>query len=948
MRWWSCGNDKAPGPDGFTFSLVKRYWELFKTDILQFGSEFFVTSFIPTGCNSSFITLIPINPMSVSDYMPISLIDGPMLVNEVLAWYKKKKKRAIVLKIDFEKAYDSLSWEFLDRMMEFMHFSIHWRKWIRASLHSARASILINGSPTVEFRLQRGLRQGDPLSLFLFIIAMEGLHVAMEDAIASNFFQGLKIGNDELSRSHLLYVDDVLFMGEWSSMNTHNLLIILHYFYVSSGFKINLHKSNLYGIGVKVIAERWNNGFWDWKWRRNIRGGIEQCQFTDLMARLSEFSCSDMPDQWWWDIDTQGHEMEYLSSKKSKHIERDKYSGHHVCDCGNLREVAVCNVGVVFFGCKLSTVSKGLVTTLCNGIAKSTWVSDLSQVKEVFLNHFRGKFSRIENVTVSQMSRRFKSLSEEQSNMLIGPISMHELKDAVWSCGNDKAPGPDGFTFSLVKSFIPTGCNSLFITLIPINPMGVSDYMPISLIDGPMLVNEVLAWYKKKKKRAIVLKINFEKAYDSLSWEFLDRMMEFMHFSIHWWKWIRASLYSARASILINGSPTIEFRLQRGLRQGDPLSLFLFIIAMEGFHVAMEDAIALNFFQGLKIGNDELSISHLLYADDVLFMGEWSSMNTHNLLIILHYFYVSSRFKINLHKSNLYGIGVKGNEVQRMAQRIRVCQGKLPFDYLGLYVGGQMSRIKAWEGLVNRFHKRISKWKVIKEIYGVDGGFDQQENRGSRAQPWARIIKLHSSSVAKGVDISGRLSKRVAERWNNGFWDWKLRRNIRGGIEQCQFTDLMARLSEFSCSDVPDQWWWDIDTQGHEMEYLSSKKSKHIERDKYSGHHVCDLCLYVACVFRWLQLSTVSMGTINDTMQWVDSCGMPEKKKKTNKGKPNKGPKPSSKNSVDKVYNEVKEWSTWGMKKAKVITHYGFIPLIIVIGMNSEPKPTLFQLLSPV
>ncbi|URE11970.1 Mitochondrial import receptor subunit [Musa troglodytarum] len=44
----------------------------------------------------------------------------------------------------------------------------------------------------------------------------------------------------------------------------------------------------------------------------------------------------------------------------------------------------------------------------------------------------------------------------------------------------------------------------------------------------------------------------------------------------------------------------------------------------------------------------------------------------------------------------------------------------------------------------------------------------------------------------------------------------------------------------------------------------------------------------------------------------------------------------------------VKEWSTWAMKKAKVITHYGFIPLIIVIGMNSEPKPQLYQLLSPV
>lgn len=67
---------------------------------------------------------------------------------------------------------------------------------------------------------------------------------------------------------------------------------------------------------------------------------------------------------------------------------------------------------------------------------------------------------------------------------------------------------------------------------------------------------------------------------------------------------------------------------------------------------------------------------------------------------------------------------------------------------------------------------------------------------------------------------------------------------------------------------------------------------------------------------------------------------------RTNKGKSNKASKPSNdNNSPSKL---LKEWSTWGMKKAKVITHWGFIPLVIVIGMNSEPKPTLYQLLSPV
>ncbi|MBA0573691.1 hypothetical protein Gotri_001068, partial [Gossypium trilobum] len=63
------------------------------------------------------------------------------------------------------------------------------------------------------------------------------------------------------------------------------------------------------------------------------------------------------------------------------------------------------------------------------------------------------------------------------------------------------------------------------------------------------------------------------------------------------------------------------------------------------------------------------------------------------------------------------------------------------------------------------------------------------------------------------------------------------------------------------------------------------------------------------------------------------------------KGKGGKGSKGSDEKSTTQC---LKEWSTWAMKKAKVVTHYGFIPLVIIIGMNSEPKPQLYQLLSPV
>ena len=72
----------------------------------------------------------------------------------------------MMFKVDFEKAYDSVSWEYLDKLMGFLGFGEKWRAWIRGLCSNARSSVLINGIPTDEFQLFRGLKQGDPISFF--------------------------------------------------------------------------------------------------------------------------------------------------------------------------------------------------------------------------------------------------------------------------------------------------------------------------------------------------------------------------------------------------------------------------------------------------------------------------------------------------------------------------------------------------------------------------------------------------------------------------------------------------------------------------------------------------------------------------------------------------------------------------------------------------------------
>lgn len=114
--------------------------------------------------------------------------------------------------MDFSKAFDSLNWNYLDSIMSQIGFGEKWRHWIMGCLSSARASVLTNGSASKEFQLSKGVRQGDPLSPFLFILAMEGFNVAMKSACQKSLFHGVDIPNGGPSISHLFYTDDAIFI----------------------------------------------------------------------------------------------------------------------------------------------------------------------------------------------------------------------------------------------------------------------------------------------------------------------------------------------------------------------------------------------------------------------------------------------------------------------------------------------------------------------------------------------------------------------------------------------------------------------------------------------------------------------------------------------------------------------------------------------------------------
>ncbi|KAL4585017.1 hypothetical protein LXL04_009630 [Taraxacum kok-saghyz] len=231
------------------------------------------------------------------------------------------------------------------------------------------------------------------------------------------------------------------------------------------------------------------------------------------------------------------------------------------------------------------------------------------------------------------------------------------------------------------------------------------------ILDGPLILNEVVSWCKAKKKKAMVFKVDFEKAYDSVRWDFLLDILEAFGFGANWCRWIRGCLTSSMGSALVNGSATEEFQFQRGLRQGGPISPFLFVLVMEVLHISMHRAMEQGFFRPLRIG-DTLHISHLFYADDAVFIGEWREENFTNIVSILQCFFLASSLKINIQKSKILGICVSGVEVEQVANLVGCAPLKLPFTYLGVKVGGVMSRSTAWEEVAKKLTAKLSNWKL--------------------------------------------------------------------------------------------------------------------------------------------------------------------------------------------------------------------------------------------
>ena len=141
------------------------------------------------------------------------ILDAVLIANEIVDVKRQSGKKGVVFKIDFEKAYDHVSWDFLDHVLEKKGFSPKWRKWMRGCLSSVSFGVLMNGNAKGWVKASRGLRQGDPLSPFLFTLVADVLSKMLLRAEERNMLEGFRVGRNKTRVSHLQFADDTIFFS---------------------------------------------------------------------------------------------------------------------------------------------------------------------------------------------------------------------------------------------------------------------------------------------------------------------------------------------------------------------------------------------------------------------------------------------------------------------------------------------------------------------------------------------------------------------------------------------------------------------------------------------------------------------------------------------------------------------------------------------------------------
>ena len=276
-------DNKSPGEDGFTAEFYKHFFDLIGFDLTQSLNQAFEEGELSISQQRGVITLIPKEDsdlLDIQNWRPITLLnidykiaskalakriesvlpklvhsdqtgfmkgryigENTRLINDVMEYTMSEKKGGILVSLDFEKAFDTLEWQFIMKVLDLFNFGENVKRWIRIFYTNIESMVLNNGFTTNWIKPTRGVRQGCPLSPYLFILSAEILSNKLRQTTEIN---GINLFGNEVKITQ--FADDTnLFCTDIISVE--NSLNIVNNFGVISGLKLNVKKTKAIWLG---------------------------------------------------------------------------------------------------------------------------------------------------------------------------------------------------------------------------------------------------------------------------------------------------------------------------------------------------------------------------------------------------------------------------------------------------------------------------------------------------------------------------------------------------------------------------------------------------------------------------------------------------------------------------------------------------------------------------
>eukprot|EP00253_Pinus_taeda_P033267 PITA_33267 len=399
--------------------------------------------------------------------------------------------------------------------------------------------------------------------------------------------------------------------------------------------------------------------------------------------------------------------------------------------------------------------------------------NDQESIKKAASLHFKSLLTenQEESDYAALLQHLPKGISQEVNDSLNQEITEEEIKKAIWTLQPDKFPGPYGFPINFYRDYwhlikkdlakmlrgiqrkgkMGGFTNSTFLALIPKEnrPISFSRFRPISLCnssykiftkiiasrlqpllpslisenqggflsnrqihDSITLVQEAIHSSITRQEKGFVLKLDLANAFDRVRHSFLFAVLRKMGFNSAFISTIAACISGPWISPLINGCPCEAFQSSRGLRQGCPLSPYLFILMVESFSRALDHNRRVGLISGIKFGNGVKNINHSQFADDTLLIGGASTTIARRFKTLLDRFMEYSGGEINFHKSCIYGWNISNQTAHSIASIFGVAYKANwdHFTYLGMPVSMGPLKAATWNEIIDKVKRKIQQW----------------------------------------------------------------------------------------------------------------------------------------------------------------------------------------------------------------------------------------------